>query len=218
MMFAVGLRDRLPRSALRVRGPGLWNSPAAFHCCGNLSRFPAIDHRSDGHLLRPQQLRHFTAASDVSAAQETSSASVTTRGKAIYRSGKQDVFFNLSVENYLLNNMPSGVTDLLFLWQNSPAVVIGRHQNPWVECKLAELENDQVQICRRHSGGGAVYHDANCLIFSFITPEKDHPRNYGILTRALARCGIVDVQQSGRNDLILSDGRKISGSAFKQVK
>ena len=47
----------------------------------------------------------------------------------------------------------------LFLWQNNPAVVIGRFQNPWLECDMMELRRNNVSLARRISGGGTVYHD-----------------------------------------------------------
>ena len=39
-----------------------------------------------------------------------------------------------------------------------PQVVIGRHQNPWLEANTDELRQDKVPVARRQSGGGAVYH------------------------------------------------------------
>lgn len=45
----------------------------------------------------------------------------------------------------------------LFLWQNSPSVIIGKHQNPWTECHLKAMEDDNVTLARRYSGGGTVF-------------------------------------------------------------
>lgn len=42
---------------------------------------------------------------------------------------------------------------------NTPSVVIGRHQNPWLEVDVQYLEEKGINLVRRYSGGGAVYHD-----------------------------------------------------------
>jgi lipoate-protein ligase A len=42
-------------------------------------------------------------------------------------------------------------------YKNNKSIIIGRSQNPWKECKLEKLDVDKVDLCRRYSGGGAVY-------------------------------------------------------------
>lgn len=46
----------------------------------------------------------------------------------------------------------------LLFWYNEPCVVIGSHQNPWIECNLEMMQRDNVKLARRRSGGGAVFH------------------------------------------------------------
>ena len=67
----------------------------------------------------------------------------------------------------------------MFLWSNDRNVVIGRHQNPWKECKLQEMEKDNVKLSRRKSGGGAVYQDLGNHCFTFLNPVTalDDPKN-----------------------------------------
>ncbi len=103
----------------------------------------------------------------------------------------------------------------LFLYRNDPCVVIGRHQNPWIECDLAAMQRDGVPLVRRQSGGGTVYHDTGNLNWCFLTSREQYSQdeNFRIVQNALAEFGINGVR-SGRND-ILVDGRKVSGSAFK---
>lgn len=125
-----------------------------------------------------------------------------------------NIHFNLATEAYLMEKHQSGSTTL-FLWQNSPTVVIGRYQNPFLECDLNAMKADNVILSRRFSGGGAVYHDLGNLCFTFISDRKlyDKDWNFKIIIQALKRLGI-ESQQSGRNDL-LADGFKISGNAFQ---
>jgi len=106
---------------------------------------------------------------------------------------------------------------LLYLWRPGPVVTIGRHQNPWKECVLSRLDEDGVKLVRRKSGGGAVYQDAGCSVFTLISPSGafNIDRNLDIVLGALKRCG-VSAEKKGRNDLTF-EGKKISGSAFKHA-
>jgi lipoate-protein ligase A len=106
---------------------------------------------------------------------------------------------------------------IMFLWRNGPTVVIGRHQNPWKECKVIEMEAQGVTLARRRSGGGAVYQDLGNSIFTFLSSKEDHSldRNFGILQRSIDSLG-VETTFSGRNDVLIQ-GKKISGSAFKNT-
>jgi len=145
------------------------------------------------------------------------------RKLTIYRSKSNDPIFNLAAEEYLFSDAldvsnPKISHQILYLWQNSPAVIVGRHQNPWKETNVKKLEKDGIVLARRYSGGGAVYHDLGNAIYTFIGPKNDFDitRNMEIITRALKRFGI-DAQYGGRNDITV-DGKKISGSAFKHAK
>lgn len=126
-------------------------------------------------------------------------------------------WFNLATEDWIFRELDP-TTHTLFLWRNDNTVVIGRHQNPWVECKVATMEADGVYLARRQSGGGAVFHDLGNTNFTFLSSSGgyDQDANFEIIIRALARFGIT-AEKSGRND-ILVDGKKISGSAFKHTK
>lgn len=128
-----------------------------------------------------------------------------------------DPWLNLATEDWLYRDMDPS-QDVLFLWRNSPTVVIGRYQNPWLECDLDAMEADGVKLARRQSGGGAVFHDLGNTNFTFMSSRASYSkeRNNGIILAALARFGIT-AQASGRNDIVV-DERKISGSAFKMSK
>jgi lipoate-protein ligase A len=103
---------------------------------------------------------------------------------------------------------------ILLFYQNENAVIIGKNQNPWIECDLETMKKDGVELARRVSGGGAVYHDAGNLNFSFISGEDrtDREEVLDLILNAIKSLGI-ECEFSGRNDLLAS-GRKFSGNAF----
>ncbi len=134
----------------------------------------------------------------------------------VFLSPFQNPFLNLALEDHFLR----GGADLpvLFLYVNRPCVVLGRFQNPWLETQLPYLVENDIWLVRRQSGGGCVFHDEGNLNFCFITPDAmiDRRKHAEVLKEAFAKADI-NLEISPRHDLWL-DGRKISGSAFKQTK
>lgn len=144
----------------------------------------------------------------------------------IFISDSFNPFFNLAFETVLFENASKYLSDssslnsILYLWRNEDTVVIGRYQNPWRECDVDKMKNDNVHLMRRYTGGGAVFHDANNICFSFINKkncdedaENIKKKNSAIICDALSRLGI-NAEISSRND-ILVNGAKISGAAYK---
>ncbi|MCH5278183.1 MAG: lipoate--protein ligase [Christensenellaceae bacterium] len=128
-----------------------------------------------------------------------------------------DGWMNLARDNYFLQNV--GKDDIiLYFYVNTNSVIIGRNQNAWKECNLGAMESDGVRLVRRHTGGGAVYHDTGNLNFSFIMNEKNYDlnRQLNVITRAVSRLGLT-AELSGRNDILI-DGKKFSGNAFGLAK
>lgn len=131
----------------------------------------------------------------------------------VYESQSLDGFINLATDEWFLDHV--GEDDLvLHFYQNGNAVIIGKNQNPWVECDLNRMEKDGVQLVRRVSGGGAVYHDDGNLNFSFIAGKNryDEKGQMEMILKAVRDLGIP-CAFTGRNDLEC-DGRKFSGNAF----
>ena len=134
----------------------------------------------------------------------------------ILKSAVTNPWFNLATEDWIFQALDAN-SHTLFLWRNSETVVIGRSQNPWVECKIDKMEADEVFLTRRQSGGGAVFHDLGNTNFTFLSPKDsyDQEANFTIIINALKKLGI-DAELSGRNDMQVGD-RKISGNAFKHA-
>lgn len=101
------------------------------------------------------------------------------------------------------------------LWQNRPAVIIGRHQNALEEIDQEYLRGEHIEIVRRISGGGAVYHDLGNLNFTFVTksiPGHNRLERFAEPVIAALRDGGIHAEIRGRNDLTIQ-GKKISGNA-----
>lgn len=130
-----------------------------------------------------------------------------------YTEDSTDAFYNLGIEQHLLDLVPLN-SCILYLWQNKNTVVIGKNQNCWKECRMQELADDGGVMVRRLSGGGAVYHDLGNLNFTFLTRKEDYDvsKQLDVILTALHSLGIA-AEKSGRNDLHVG-GRKFSGNAF----
>ena len=144
---------------------------------------------------------------------------VTTRRKSVlvYRSTSVDPFVNLAFEDLIHDQVDHANTKILFLWRNEPTVVIGRHQNPWKECNLELIKSKGINLVRRKSGGGTVYHDPGNLNFTFFTDRQGYnrKRNLEFIANFLKYFYRFDVSLNERDDLVLETKYKISGTAAK---
>ncbi|KAL5615330.1 uncharacterized protein BROUX77_001167 [Berkeleyomyces rouxiae] len=181
----------------------------------------------------------------------------------VYFSESLDPYRNLSIEHELLQKTPADST-VLFFYVNRPCIVIGRNQNPWVEVNLPLLEQVRrqshnpspnssilvrtdeemsqspgVELVRRRSGGGAVFHDSGNVNFSVLCPSAnfDRDRHAEMVVRALKRLGVAGAMVNCRHDIIVADDPqtlekvdngtckagqtgtfKVSGSAYKLTR
>ncbi|MEH6943648.1 lipoate--protein ligase [Bacillus sp. JJ722] len=131
----------------------------------------------------------------------------------IFISQEYDPYFNLALEEELFRNARQDEVTL-YLWQNEKTVVIGRNQNPYIECDIEQIKLNSGKIARRISGGGAVYHDLGNLNFTFVfkKSQENLTKQIAVIQKAVERFGL-QVNLSGRNDLT-HEGKKFSGHAF----
>jgi lipoate-protein ligase A len=124
-----------------------------------------------------------------------------------------DPYYNLALEEHIVM---AGSRDAFLLWQNAPAVIVGRNQHSENQVDRAYVDEHAIAVVRRLSGGGAVYHDLGNLNVTIVLREGDRYKNdFTFFTRPVLdvlRSYGVDAQFSGRNDLTV-EGKKFSGNA-----
>lgn len=152
----------------------------------------------------------------------TEAASDPANKVHVYLSRSHEPVVNLAFENRLLETLAPTSTALL-LYVNEPCVVIGRNQNAWLEADLAELTRLGIELVRRRSGGGTVFHDLGNVNYSVVCPTAafDRDRHADMVARALASLG-RRTRVNGRHDIVIDDGDvspfKVSGSAYKVTR
>jgi len=131
--------------------------------------------------------------------------------------GTKSAAMNMAIDEVL---MLSGKPTLRFYDWDPPAVSIGYFQGIEQEVDLCRAKAEGVDVVRRLTGGGAVFHDKE-LTYSFIVPESMGLVSRNILESYGQICGfIIDGLRSFNinaefkpiNDIIVN-GKKISGNA-----
>lgn len=123
-----------------------------------------------------------------------------------------DAYYNMAAEEFFLDRHNG---NFFILWQNKNAIVVGKNQNALAEIDADFVKENQIDVVRRLSGGGAMYQDLGNLNFTFICDEKKWFSDYSYFTtpviNAMNNLG-VNLTLSGRNDIMLGDF-KVSGNA-----
>jgi lipoate---protein ligase len=174
------------------------------------------------------------------------------KGPFVFHLPSDDPYLNLSIEHHLLNKSHPESHILLF-YTNRPCVVLGRNQNPWLETDLkriqagltyaSPLHNGReprrecprvpVDLVRRRSGGGTVFHDSGNLNFSVIVPNNKsftRDKHAEMIVQALRTFEsrrwsdpMPQVRVNERHDIVMQrpqekEWLKVSGSAYKLTK
>ena len=135
---------------------------------------------------------------------------------------KFDAFMNMALDEAIMENIRAGVclpTIRFYGWTPS-AISIGFFQGLLNEVNLDACHQAGVDVVRRLTGGGAVYHDSDGEVtYSILGPVEIFPPKILDSYRVICSDVIFALQQIGIqasfepiNDLIV-DGKKISGNA-----
>lgn len=129
---------------------------------------------------------------------------------------------NLAFEEALVREVGNGKSPpTLRLWRNPKAAVIGENQSAEHELQLDTCRELGVEIVRRFTGGGAVYHDPGNLNYSICTPKLSHSslELQNLIFRQALECAAACLLNLGLVstvvpvNTIMVRGRKISGGA-----
>ncbi|MGC8817155.1 MAG: lipoate--protein ligase family protein [Candidatus Hadarchaeum sp.] len=133
-----------------------------------------------------------------------------------------DAFMSMAIEEALLRlNSEGKVPNTVRFWRWSPsAVSLGCFQSLEREVDLEAARRHGVDVVRRITGGGAVFHDQQGeLTYSVVCRENDMPRDivdsYKLICNGLVQgLGNLGIKAEFRpiNDVQVN-GKKISGSA-----
>jgi len=132
----------------------------------------------------------------------------------IIQSHSLSVTYNLAFEEYLFTEFQE---DFLLFYVNDKSVVLGSNQSVRNEVNVDFCKANNIQLVRRKSGGGAVFHDLGNFNFSFIGTKNEHKNLLSgdfllpVITW-LNELGVV-AKMGERKDLWLPDGYKITGTA-----
>jgi len=135
---------------------------------------------------------------------------------------RDDAYFHMGMEEAILKARIAGLVDntlRFFTWKPS-SISIGYFQSLEEEVDYPACVEMGIDVVRRPTGGGAVYHDeAGEITYSVVVSQELVPADIlasiryitsGVV-RALELLG-VKAELAGINDVVVA-GRKISGSA-----
>ena len=144
-----------------------------------------------------------------------------------------DAYTNMAIDEAMLTARTRNLapnTIRFYRW-NPSAVSIGKFQNIENEVQLDKCKKYGVDVVRRITGGGTVYHDAEGEItYSLIANKKDlkaeninavYAKFYGGIAEALKILGInADFNEGNAKTCpnLTVNGKKISGSAQSHKK
>jgi lipoate-protein ligase A len=132
----------------------------------------------------------------------------------------------MALEETLVEGISSGDPPTIRFWSWDPsAATVGRFQDVEREIDLPFCQAGGIDVVRRMSGGGAVFHDSRCeLVYSLTAPEAGLPKDVvgayrsvlGMVREGFSDLGIETVVK-GDNNIMVGDA-KISGNSQRRSR
>ncbi len=127
-------------------------------------------------------------------------------------------YLNLALEETLARSRSSTSCPTIRLWIDPQAVVVGRFQEVIAEVDVDFCQYNNIQIGRRFTGGGAVFHDRGNLNVTIVT-ERKRGTSLSQLYEANSETILATLEKLGANaryarpNTIEIAGKKVSGSS-----
>jgi lipoate-protein ligase A len=128
------------------------------------------------------------------------------------------VFQNLALEEALARCSASEPRSTVRIWVDPRAVVVGRFQDVQTEVDVDLCQQNNIQIARRFTGGGAVFHDEGNLNLTIVTSRlretsliRFHEINCSVILNLFDQLGL-EGNFVPPNSIEIS-GKKVSGAA-----
>lgn len=136
--------------------------------------------------------------------------------KSVFVSQSKDIYTNLALQEWLYKKFDFTNHHVLMIWQNDPCVIIGVHQNPWLETNYADLNENGVHLARRCSNGEAMYQDNGNLNLTFFSPRGRYNSKYNteIISRGLFREFGLKINTDDE-ELLIRNNKQFSCKAAK---
>jgi len=126
---------------------------------------------------------------------------------------------NLAAEEAIARTLASGVQiqPTMRLWTNPKSAIVGRFQEVAAEVDLDACKLNRVQIARRFTGGGTVFHDEHTLNLTLVAKPNVsrldltfQDKNLQLVEGALKDLGVNGTIEGNS---ILFNNRKVCGTA-----
>jgi lipoate-protein ligase A len=125
---------------------------------------------------------------------------------------------NLALEEALARSRHPASPPTMRVWVNPRGVVVGRFQEVSAEVNVPFCEQNNIQVGRRFTGGGAVFHDEGNLNLTVVSSRQRgkslndvYKANSAIISNMLEELGVRS-DYVPPNSIEIS-GKKVSGSA-----